>query len=46
MSLRRLALRVSAVVVVLLAVAWLGEDGGGVATEARSVLQALSRMLF
>ncbi|WP_420008837.1 hypothetical protein [Xanthomonas sacchari] len=46
MSGRRFALLAAVVVVVLLAVAWLGEDGGGIATEARAALRALARALF
>ncbi|MCW0375818.1 hypothetical protein [Xanthomonas sacchari] len=43
---RRLALLAAGVAVVLLVVAWLGEDGGGIATEARTALRALARALF
>lgn len=43
---RRLALLVVATVVMLLAVAWLGEDDGGFASQARSALRALARALF
>ncbi|MCC4593475.1 hypothetical protein LL974_20305 [Xanthomonas campestris pv. cannae] len=46
MSGRRLSLLAAGVIVVLLAVAWLGEDGGGIATEARTALRALARALF
>lgn len=43
---RRLALLAAVVAVVLLAVAWLGEDGEGIATAARTALRALARALF
>ncbi|MET0548934.1 MAG: hypothetical protein ABW002_06665 [Xanthomonas sp.] len=46
MKWRRLALLAAGVVVALLAVAWLGEDGGGIATEACTALRALARALF
>lgn len=46
MSRRRLALLVAAVVLALLAMAWLGDDGAGVATEVRGALRAFARALF
>ncbi|MBB6367311.1 MULTISPECIES: hypothetical protein [Xanthomonas] len=45
MSGRRLAL-LAAVILALLVMAWLGDDGAGVATEVRSALRALARALF
>ncbi|MCI2261965.1 MULTISPECIES: hypothetical protein [Xanthomonas] len=46
MSGRRLALLAAVVILALLVMAWLGDDGAGVATEVRSALRAFARALF
>ncbi|MEL4890627.1 hypothetical protein PQU63_16655 [Xanthomonas protegens] len=48
MSRRRLALLAAVVVLALalMVMAWLGDDGAGVAAEVRSALRAFARALF
>lgn len=46
MSRRRLALLVAVVILALLVMVLLGDDGAGVATEVRNALRSFARALF